>query len=83
LKRVIEFVSERVVSNYVRNYKQTIFKSHLSEIKEDFINQYANEAQDDLEVFTTHLVSNRGKKQTLILVFEIENKTNNSFLSFF
>ncbi len=51
LKRVIEFVSERVISNYVRSYKQNTFKSQLNEAKEDFINQYANEAQDDLEVF--------------------------------
>ncbi len=50
LKRVIEFVSERVISNYIKSYKQTTFKQQLNDVKEEFINQHANESPEDLEV---------------------------------
>ena len=50
LKRVVEFISESVSTNFVRNYKHITFKDTLNEYKETFITEYFDENQDELDV---------------------------------
>ncbi len=50
LKRVVEFISERIVNNFVRNYKQNIFKAELNDYKDTFINEFGDDNQEELDV---------------------------------
>lgn len=43
-------MSERVVFNYIRHFKHNILKQDLNQSKDTFINQYANETDEDIDV---------------------------------